>query len=86
MMLLYWRIWRETEKRIKDLSHLQEGKQDASKRSNSSDEALDMNERRGRSESSTGVNDTNCPQSYLEKRFPDYHNVSYLFIYSSIKF
>ncbi|KAF7996946.1 hypothetical protein HCN44_002592 [Aphidius gifuensis] len=74
MMLLYWRIWRETEKRIKDLSHLQEGKQDASKRSNSSDEALDMNERRGRSESSTGVNDTNFPQSYLEKRFPDYHN------------
>ncbi|XP_064112330.1 muscarinic acetylcholine receptor DM1-like isoform X1 [Macrobrachium nipponense] len=31
---LYWRIWRETEKRQKDLTHLQAGK-DPSKRSNS---------------------------------------------------
>ncbi|XP_034945736.1 muscarinic acetylcholine receptor DM1 isoform X2 [Chelonus insularis] len=30
MIFLYWRIWRETEKRKKDLTHLQEGgKQDA---------------------------------------------------------
>lgn len=35
---LYWRIWRETEKRQKDLPNLQAGKKDSSKRSNSSDE------------------------------------------------
>lgn len=32
---LYWRIWRETEKRQKDLPNLQAGKKDSSKRSNS---------------------------------------------------
>ncbi|XP_071546186.1 muscarinic acetylcholine receptor DM1 isoform X2 [Panulirus ornatus] len=32
---LYWRIWRETEKRQKDLTNLQAGKKDPSKRSNS---------------------------------------------------
>ncbi|XP_057327822.1 muscarinic acetylcholine receptor DM1 [Microplitis mediator] len=78
MIFLYWRIWRETEKRKKDLTNLQEGKQDASKRSNSSDEALDMEGyRRGRSESSTGAHDvgsTNLPMSYLEKHYPDYKN------------
>ncbi|XP_063972488.1 muscarinic acetylcholine receptor DM1 isoform X1 [Diachasmimorpha longicaudata] len=78
MMLLYWRIWRETEKRIKDLKELQEGKQDASKRSNSSDEALDMEGcRRGRSASSTGhddVNSSNFASSYLERRYPDAKN------------
>ena len=35
MIGLYWRIWRETEKRQKDLTHLQAGKKDPSKRSNS---------------------------------------------------
>lgn len=35
MCFLYWRIWRETEKRKKDLPNLQAGKKDASKRSNS---------------------------------------------------
>ena len=35
MCFLYWRIWRETEKRQKDLPNLQAGKQEASKRSNS---------------------------------------------------
>nr|CAI5861542.1 unnamed protein product [Callosobruchus analis] len=34
-VLLYWRIWRETEKRQKDLPNLQAGKKDSSKRSNS---------------------------------------------------
>ncbi|CAG9765099.1 unnamed protein product [Ceutorhynchus assimilis] len=65
MVFLYWRIWRETEKRQKDLPNLQAGKKDNSKRSNSSvfvcsDEAtnvcstVDMDEwRRPRSESST---------------------------------
>ncbi|KAK0087212.1 hypothetical protein PV325_001581 [Microctonus aethiopoides] len=78
MMILYWRIWRETEKRKKDLTNLQEGKQDASKRSNSSDEALDMDGcRRGRSESSIGaddVNSTHLAMSYLEKHYPEYKN------------
>lgn len=60
MCFLYWRIWRETEKRQKDLPNLQGGKKDSSKRSNSSDEAnnvcstVDMEEwKRPRSESST---------------------------------
>lgn len=36
MIILYWRIWKETKKRQKDLPNLQAaGKQDASKRSNS---------------------------------------------------
>nr|CAD7259316.1 unnamed protein product [Timema shepardi] len=36
MCILYWRIWRETEKRQKDLPNLQAGKKDSSKRSTSS--------------------------------------------------
>ncbi|XP_034253141.1 muscarinic acetylcholine receptor DM1 isoform X2 [Thrips palmi] len=58
MCWLYWRIWRETEKRQKDLPNLQAGKKDSSKRSNSSvgcphsDEAVDLEDwRRQRSES-----------------------------------
>lgn len=39
MCFLYWRIWRTTKKRQKDLPNLQAGKKDSSKRSNSSDEA-----------------------------------------------
>ncbi|KYQ51073.1 Muscarinic acetylcholine receptor DM1 [Trachymyrmex zeteki] len=39
MTILYWRIWKETKKRQKDLPNLQAGKQDASKRSNSSNSA-----------------------------------------------
>ena len=35
MFILYWRIWRETEKRKKGLKDLVATKQDASKRSNS---------------------------------------------------
>ncbi|XP_060523859.1 muscarinic acetylcholine receptor DM1 [Cylas formicarius] len=70
MCFLYWRIWRETEKRKKDLPNLQAGKKDSSKRSNSSvfvcsDEAtnacstLDLEEwRRPRSESSAADNDS----------------------------
>ncbi|XP_065221422.1 muscarinic acetylcholine receptor DM1 isoform X2 [Planococcus citri] len=38
MCVLYWRIWKETEKRQKDLPNLQGGKQDNSKRSTSSEE------------------------------------------------
>ncbi|XP_046670440.1 muscarinic acetylcholine receptor DM1 isoform X2 [Homalodisca vitripennis] len=56
MCFLYWRIWRETEKRQKDLPNLQAGKKDSSKRSNSSDEAVDLEEwRRARAESGARV-------------------------------
>ncbi|XP_023313816.1 muscarinic acetylcholine receptor DM1 [Trichogramma pretiosum] len=77
MAFLYWRIWQETEKRQKDLPNLQAGKQDASKRSNSSDEALDMEEcRRPRSESSTGagdeLNSTHIAVSYLDRHYPQH--------------
>ncbi|XP_018320921.1 muscarinic acetylcholine receptor DM1 [Agrilus planipennis] len=68
MCILYWRIWRETEKRQKDLPNLQgqgAGKKDSSKRSNSSEEAnnacstVEVEDwRRPRSESSTGDNDS----------------------------
>lgn len=56
MIILYWGIWRETEKRKKDLPNLQAaGKKECSKRSNSSDEAMDLEDwKRTRSESSTG--------------------------------
>uniref|UniRef100_T1J5S4 G-protein coupled receptors family 1 profile domain-containing protein n=1 Tax=Strigamia maritima TaxID=126957 RepID=T1J5S4_STRMM len=40
MIILYWRIWRETEKRQKDLTNLQAGKKENSKRSTSSDEIV----------------------------------------------
>ncbi|XP_066259224.1 muscarinic acetylcholine receptor DM1 isoform X2 [Euwallacea similis] len=70
MIFLYWRIWRETEKRQKDLPNLQAGKKDNSKRSNSSvfvcsDEAtnvcstVDVDDwRRPRSESSAAETDS----------------------------
>ncbi|XP_051167167.1 muscarinic acetylcholine receptor DM1 isoform X1 [Leptopilina boulardi] len=75
MIFLYWRIWRETEKRQKDLPNLQAGNQDASKRSNSSDEALDLDEcRRPRSESSTGADELNThfAVSYLDRHYPQH--------------
>ncbi|XP_037024324.1 muscarinic acetylcholine receptor DM1 isoform X2 [Bradysia coprophila] len=43
MCFLYYRIWRETKKRQKDLPNLQAGKKDSSKRSNSSDETTQVN-------------------------------------------
>ncbi|CAH0385693.1 unnamed protein product [Bemisia tabaci] len=54
MCILYFRIWKETKKRQKDLPNLQAGKKDSSKRSNSSDEQaqVDMeNWKRTRSQS-----------------------------------
>ncbi|KAG7190858.1 hypothetical protein KM043_006921 [Ampulex compressa] len=75
MIILYWRIWKETEKRQKDLTNLQAVKQDASKRSNSSDEALDMEDcKRPRSESSTAddINATHITLSYLDRHYPQY--------------
>ncbi|KAK5650257.1 hypothetical protein RI129_001286 [Pyrocoelia pectoralis] len=82
MCILYWRIWRETEKRQKDLPNLQAGKKDSSKRSNSSEEAnnacatVDLEDwRRPRSESSTGadtdsvyMHSTTCADHRLNKR------------------
>ncbi|XP_071639159.1 muscarinic acetylcholine receptor DM1-like isoform X1 [Temnothorax longispinosus] len=77
MCVLYFRIWRETEKRKKDLPNLQAGKQDASKRSNSRcDEGLDLEEsRRQRSESSTAddvSHATHIAVSYIDKHYPEY--------------
>ncbi|CAG0880596.1 unnamed protein product [Cyprideis torosa] len=40
MIVLYWKIWRETERRNKDLTHLQADNRTTSKRSTSSDEAI----------------------------------------------
>nr|XP_050854072.1 muscarinic acetylcholine receptor DM1 isoform X1 [Vespula vulgaris]XP_050854073.1 muscarinic acetylcholine receptor DM1 isoform X1 [Vespula vulgaris]XP_050854074.1 muscarinic acetylcholine receptor DM1 isoform X1 [Vespula vulgaris]XP_050854075.1 muscarinic acetylcholine receptor DM1 isoform X1 [Vespula vulgaris]XP_050854076.1 muscarinic acetylcholine receptor DM1 isoform X1 [Vespula vulgaris]XP_050854077.1 muscarinic acetylcholine receptor DM1 isoform X1 [Vespula vulgaris]XP_050854078.1 mu len=77
MIILYWRIWKETKKRQRDLPNLQAGKQDASKRSNSRfDEALDMDDcKRPRSESSTGADDVHAQHlaaSYIERHYPEY--------------
>ncbi|KAK7605500.1 hypothetical protein V9T40_007358 [Parthenolecanium corni] len=47
MCILYWRIWKETEKRQKDLPNLQGGKHDNSKRSTSSDEQVAITEMDG---------------------------------------
>ncbi|XP_034108663.1 muscarinic acetylcholine receptor DM1 isoform X1 [Drosophila albomicans] len=47
MCFLYFRIWRETKKRQKDLPNLQAGKKDSSKRSNSSDENTVVNHTAG---------------------------------------
>lgn len=38
MCFLYWRIWRETKQRQKDLTHLQAGKKEDSRKSTSSDD------------------------------------------------
>ncbi|KAG8202141.1 hypothetical protein JTE90_010500 [Oedothorax gibbosus] len=38
MCILYWRIWRETKQRQKDLTHLQAGKKEDSRKSTSSDD------------------------------------------------
>ncbi|XP_066584705.1 muscarinic acetylcholine receptor DM1 isoform X2 [Prorops nasuta] len=76
MIFLYFRIWKETQKRKKELPSLQAGTQDASKRSNSSDEALDMDDcRRPRSESSIAadeINATGYATSYMDKHYPQY--------------
>ncbi|XP_067013307.1 muscarinic acetylcholine receptor DM1 [Anabrus simplex] len=67
MCFLYWRIWRETEKRQKDLPNLQAGKKDSSKRSNSSDEAVDLEDwKRARSESSTAADEMDA--AYLARQ------------------
>ncbi|KAM8713219.1 hypothetical protein ACLKA7_013520 [Drosophila subpalustris] len=47
MCFLYFRIWRETKKRQKDLPNLQAGKKDSSKRSNSSEENTVVNHTAG---------------------------------------
>ncbi|XP_021923374.1 muscarinic acetylcholine receptor DM1 [Zootermopsis nevadensis] len=66
MCILYWRIWRETEKRQKDLPNLQAGKKDSSKRSNSSDEAMDLEDwKRSRSESSTAADELDS--TYMQR-------------------
>ncbi|XP_054709307.1 muscarinic acetylcholine receptor DM1-like [Uloborus diversus] len=44
MCFLYWRIWRETKQRQKDLTHLQAGKKEDSRKSTSSDDPPDHEE------------------------------------------
>ncbi|XP_050305615.1 muscarinic acetylcholine receptor DM1 [Anthonomus grandis grandis] len=71
MIFLYWRIWRETEKRQKDLPNLQGGKKDTSRRSNSSDEAtnvcsnIDMDELRVRPRSESSAADTDSQYMHV---------------------
>ncbi|XP_013173153.1 PREDICTED: muscarinic acetylcholine receptor DM1 [Papilio xuthus] len=56
MCILYYKIWRETKKRQKDLPNLQGGKKhDSSKRSNSSDETREVD---GRARSESGDADS----------------------------
>ncbi|KAL0830812.1 hypothetical protein ABMA28_002930 [Loxostege sticticalis] len=56
MCILYYRIWKETKKRQKDLPNLQGGKKhDSSKRSNSSDETREID---GRARSESGDADS----------------------------
>ncbi|XP_039287861.1 muscarinic acetylcholine receptor DM1 [Nilaparvata lugens] len=64
MCFLYWRIWRETEKRQKDLPNLQAGKKDSSKRSNSSDEAVDLEDWRRNAGAKT-VSDGNLNAAFM---------------------
>lgn len=44
MCFLYWRIWRETKQRQKDLTHLQAGKKEDSRKSTSSDDPPEQEE------------------------------------------
>lgn len=46
MCFLYWRIWRETKQRQKDLTHLQAGKKEDSRKSTSSDDPPEPEERK----------------------------------------
>ncbi|XP_022249259.1 muscarinic acetylcholine receptor DM1-like [Limulus polyphemus] len=65
MCILYWRIWRETEQRKKDLTHLQAGKKDDSKKSSSSDEQGEGDEcQRARSDSCIADKTTYVPTSF----------------------
>lgn len=64
MIVLYWRIWLETEKRQKDLSQLQACKKDDSKKSSSSDDHVELDDvKRMRSNSSAEVDRTYVPTS-----------------------
>lgn len=64
MIILYWRIWLETEKRQKDLGQLQACKKQDSKKSSSSDDHNETDEvRRTRSNSSADVDKTYVPTS-----------------------
>ncbi|XP_055693781.1 muscarinic acetylcholine receptor DM1 isoform X2 [Lutzomyia longipalpis] len=58
MCFLYYRIWRETKKRQKDLPNLQAGKKDSSKRSNSSDENTAVNYSGGMPATQVGAPET----------------------------
>ncbi|CAM1309774.1 CHRM5 (predicted) [Pycnogonum litorale] len=65
MIVLYWRIWLETERRQKDLSQLQACKKEDSKKSSSSEDHFEADEfRRTRSDSSAEVDRTYVPTSW----------------------
>lgn len=68
MCILYWRIWRETEKRQKDLTQLQAGRKDTggSPKSTSSDDPAESEDfRRGRSDSCPPKVETTCVPTSL---------------------
>lgn len=67
MCVLYWQIWRETEKRQKDLTNLQAVKKDNSKRSTSSDDGVEQEEvnKRSRSDSSAAPGTEEIETTYV---------------------
>ncbi|XP_045522740.1 muscarinic acetylcholine receptor DM1 [Pieris brassicae] len=73
MCILYYKIWRETKKRQKDLPNLQGGKKhDSSKRSNSSDETREI-DARARSESGD-VDSVYHVRGALDPRWRDFQS------------
>ncbi|XP_076314303.1 muscarinic acetylcholine receptor DM1-like [Tachypleus tridentatus] len=64
MCILYWRIWKETEQRKKNLTHLQAGKKDDSMKSSSSDSPAEGDQgQRSRSESCMAIRA--CEATYV---------------------
>ncbi|XP_071044308.1 muscarinic acetylcholine receptor DM1 [Parasteatoda tepidariorum] len=60
MCFLYWRIWRETKQRQKDLSHLQAGKKEDSRKSTSSDDPPEHEEVVRKTEESKKFRSDSC--------------------------
>ncbi|XP_067122142.1 muscarinic acetylcholine receptor DM1 [Centruroides vittatus] len=63
MCALYYKIWQETEKRKKELTHLQAGKKEGSKNSTSSDDPQEEEEKKKRSYSCVPDDTTYVPTS-----------------------
>ncbi|KFM83634.1 hypothetical protein X975_21077, partial [Stegodyphus mimosarum] len=60
MCILYWRIWRETKQRQKDLTHLQAGKKEDSRKSTSSDDPPDNEEANRKAEEARRFRTDSC--------------------------